>query len=267
MDANNAARTWHHGLVARWWAEFNQGGDDIDVFRAGIEQSGGPVLDAGCGTGRLLLPLARAGIDIDGSDASSDMLGWCQRQLSSEGLSARLYPMAMHELELPRRYHTVVVCGAFGLGGSRAQDMQGLRRIKSALLPGGLLLMDHYLPNLENPKSWKFWVEEPQLPGDWPARGDRRRASDGSELELRVRQIAFDPLAQTTTLEMRASQYRDDEPVLVETNTIAINLYLMKEIEWMLALAGFSDVQVRAFGEARAPRPWQDARLLFQARA
>lgn len=267
MDSNNPARTWHHGLVARWWAEFNQGGDDIDVFRAGIEQSGGPVLDAGCGTGRLLLPLARAGIDIDGSDTSSDMLEWCQRQLSAEGLSAGLYPMAMHALALPRRYQTVVVCGAFGLGGTRAQDLLGLRRIRSALRPGGVLLMDHYLPNLENPKGWKFWVEEPELPRAWPARGDRRQASDGSELELLVRQIAFDPLAQTTTLEMRASQYRDDQAVVVETSTIDINLYLMKEIEWMLALAGFADVQVQAFGEDRAPRPWQDARLLFQARA
>jgi hypothetical protein len=25
------SRTWHHGLMARWWAEFNTGGDDIDV--------------------------------------------------------------------------------------------------------------------------------------------------------------------------------------------------------------------------------------------
>ena len=49
-------RTWHHGLVARWWAEFNQGGDDIEVFRSEIAHSGEPVLDAGCGTGRLLLP-------------------------------------------------------------------------------------------------------------------------------------------------------------------------------------------------------------------
>ena len=61
-------RTWHYGLVARWWAEFNQGGDDVEVFRRLIESSGQPVLDAGCGTGRLLLPLLRDGVDIDGSD-------------------------------------------------------------------------------------------------------------------------------------------------------------------------------------------------------
>ena len=41
------ARTWHHGLVARWWAEFNHGGDDVEVFRQIIERSGAPVLDAG----------------------------------------------------------------------------------------------------------------------------------------------------------------------------------------------------------------------------
>ncbi len=34
MISAEETRTWHHGLVARWWAEFNQGGDDIAVFRA-----------------------------------------------------------------------------------------------------------------------------------------------------------------------------------------------------------------------------------------
>ena len=80
----NAGRTWHHGLVARWWAEFNQGGDDIAYFLRVIERSGQPVLDAGCGTGRVLMPLVRAGIDIDGSDASGDMLDLSERNLHVE---------------------------------------------------------------------------------------------------------------------------------------------------------------------------------------
>ncbi len=267
MTQAKGTRTWHHGLVAQWWAEFNHGGDDIDVFRQEIAGSGEPVLDAGCGTGRLLLPLLRDGVDIDGSDASPDMLDWCRRQLDSQELSTNLYCLAMHELDLPRQYQTVAVCGAFGLGGSREQDLQGLRHIHQLLQPGGSLVMDHYLPNLENPKSWRDWVEAPDLPRDWPARGDRRQASDGSELEIRVRQLAFDPLEQFTTLEMRAARYREGEEVAVETSVIDINLYLMKEIEWMLALAGFRDVEVFAFGEARRPAPWQDARILFRASA
>lgn len=258
-------RTWHHGLIARWWAEFNHGGDDIDVFRSVIESSGEPVLDAGCGTGRLLLPYLREGIDIDGSDTSSDMLDWCRQGAERERLAANLFPQAMHELDLPRRYRTIYVCGAFGLGGTRDQDLEGLRRLRNHLQPGGRLYMDHYLPNLESPKVWASWVEKPALPRPWPERGDRRLASDGTELEIRTRQAAFDPLEQTTTLEIRASQYRGGEEIAVETSTIDINLYFRKEIELMLMVAGFESVVVRAFGKAREPRPWEDKRILFEA--
>ena len=46
--------TWHHGLVADWWAEFNIGGPEVDYFGAFVA-AGQPALDAGCGSGRLLL--------------------------------------------------------------------------------------------------------------------------------------------------------------------------------------------------------------------
>lgn len=258
-------RIWHYGLVARWWAEFNQGGEDIDVFRSLIERSGEPVLDAGCGTGRLLLPYLREAIDIDGSDASADMLAWCRQQAELEKLPANLYPQAMHELDLPRQYRSIIVCGAFGLGGTRDQDLEGLQRLHSQLEPGGRLYMDHHLPNLESPKLWNSWVDKPELPGRWPRQGDRRLAGDGTELEIRARQRDFDPLEQTTTLEIRASQYRGREEVAVETSVIDINLYFQKEIELMLAVAGFRTVIVRAFDEDRAPRPWEDERIVFEA--
>ena len=262
---NSETRTWHYGLVARWWAEFNHGGEDIEFFRAAIEETGGPVLDAGCGTGRLLLPLLRAGVDVDGSDASPDMLEWCRRGAETEQLSVDLFPQAMHELHLSRRYRTVLVCGAFGLGGTRAQDLEGLRRIHQHLEPGGSFIMDHHLPNLETPRTWNSWIEKPQLPRAWPQRGDRRITSDGTHLELRVRQADFDPLEQTTTLEIRASQYDGEDEVAVETNAIDINLYFRKEIELMLMMAGFKDIAVQAFGEVRPPRPWEDKRIVFRA--
>ena len=94
-------QTWHYGLVADWWAEFSEGGDDIGFFRDVIKRCGEPVLDAGCGTGRLLLPLLRSGIDIDGSDVSEDMLTWCASRAEVEGLAANLHQQAMHEVEEP----------------------------------------------------------------------------------------------------------------------------------------------------------------------
>jgi len=260
-----AARTWHYGLVARWWAEFNQGGDDVDYFRRAIAASGEPALDAGCGTGRVLIPLLRAGLDVDGCDVSSDMLAWCRKSADAEGLKTTLYPQAMHQLDLPRRYRTIVVCGAFGLGGTRADDFAGLRRIHAHLEPGGMLVMDHTLPNHEMSRTWAWWAQQPELPRTWPKRSDRRRAADGTELELCTRTLAFDPLEQTTTLEMRASHYVDDVVVATETNAIDICIYFKNEIELMLQLAGFHDIVVSSILEDRPPRPWDDDRIVFHA--
>ena len=84
-------QTWHYGLVAKWWAEFNQGGPEITYFQNLIELHGQPALDVGCGTGRLLLPLRRAGLDVDGCEISPDMLALCQQNAQLEGVSVDLY--------------------------------------------------------------------------------------------------------------------------------------------------------------------------------
>jgi len=252
-------------LVTRWWAEFTEAGDDVDYFKKAIASSGEPVLDAGCGTGRILLPLLRDGVDIDGTDASPDMLEWCRTGARAQGLSVSLYPQAMHQLDLPRRYRTVYMCGAFGIGGTREQDLEGLRRIHGLLERGGQFVLDHYLPNVENPKIWDYWAHEPELPRHWPNHGDRRRAQDGTELELRTRIKDLDPLEQTITMEMRAAHFVDGQEVNVETNLIDIVLYFKNEIELMLGVAGFTDISVHAFPDDRSPLPWQDKRIVFCA--
>ncbi len=111
------AQTWHYGLVARWWAEFNVDGPEIEFFRPFVE-AGQPALDAACGTGRLLIPYLRGGLDVDGSDISPDMLALARERAIREDLPPpSLYAQAMHELDLPRCYRTILVCGGFGLGG------------------------------------------------------------------------------------------------------------------------------------------------------
>ena len=47
---------------------------DVPFYVELARESGGPVLEMGCGTGRVLLPVARAGIEIAGVDASARML-------------------------------------------------------------------------------------------------------------------------------------------------------------------------------------------------
>src|SRR5207244_2455448 len=62
---------------------------DVDFFIEAAPSSGGPVLEVGCGTGRVLIPTARSGIDIVGLDLSRHMLRVCQKRLIDDAVSVR----------------------------------------------------------------------------------------------------------------------------------------------------------------------------------
>src|SRR5436309_4669214 len=180
----DSARTWHHGLVAEWWAEFEIDGPEIQYFQHFVEE-GQPALDAGCGTGRLLVPWLRAGLDVDGCDASADMVALCRERARREELEPTLFVQPLHELDPPRRYRTIVACGVFGLGGTRAQDEEALRRLHEALEPGGMLVLDNEVP-YSSARRWARWTSEGRddLPRPWPDEPERRKAPDGSEYAL-----------------------------------------------------------------------------------
>ena len=240
-------QTWHYGLIAQYWALFNDDfrPHEIPYFRRHVERDGQPALDVACGTGRLLLPYLRAGLDVDGCDISADMVQHCRAKASAEGLSPVLFVQGMHEIDPPRTYRTVFVCGAFGLGSTRAQDVEALSRLHDALQPGGTLLLDIEVPYADT-KQWRYWTSEGRraLPEELPPPRDRRLASVGGEYTLRARVLDLDPLEQRVTLVMHAERWRDGALDAAEDRTLTINLYFRDELLLMLERAGFADVRV-----------------------
>jgi SAM-dependent methyltransferase len=267
MMACMEAATWHYGLVARWWAEFNEEGPEIAYFQKFVER-GQPALDVACGTGRLLIPYLREGLDVDGCDVSADMIALCREKAEREGLSPTLFVQPMHELDPPRSYRTIFVCGGFGLGSTRERDEQALRRFHEHLEPGGTLVLDVETPYSTGYPAKYWWKKERDaLPRTWPTDREtkRRRSSDGAEYALQSRVVDFDPLEQRMTWQMRARMWRDDELVQEEEHTLHINLYFKNELLMMLERASFRDVEVRGDHEKRPPTRDDDF-LVFVAR-
>ena len=64
--------------------------DDLPFYvgRLGRE-SGGPVLELACGTGRVLLAIARAGVPVTGLEVSPAMLDRCRDKLRAEPAAVR----------------------------------------------------------------------------------------------------------------------------------------------------------------------------------
>ena len=51
---------------------------DIAFYKRHALQMGSPILELGCGTGRILIPIAQEGVESHGLDMSREMLGICE---------------------------------------------------------------------------------------------------------------------------------------------------------------------------------------------
>ena len=102
----------YKGLMAQAWDVLR--GDtsswsDRFFYLEAIAKYGQPVLDVGCGTGRLLLDFLAQGIDVDGVDNSPDMLALCRQRAERMGLKPNLFEQYMEMLNLPRQYRAILV--------------------------------------------------------------------------------------------------------------------------------------------------------------
>lgn len=253
-------QSWHRGLVARWWSLFRVSGPEVAYFRQFVK-GGEPALDVACGAGRLLAPYVEAGLDVDGCDVSADMVAWCAQTARAAGASPNLYCQPMHELDLPRRYRTIYVCGGLGLGSTRDQDQQALGRLYAHLEPGGRLVLDNEVP-YSDARRWALWPSgrEGELPEPPLAPGLRLVGPDGDEYALVSRLLDLDPLRQQQVWQIHAYQWRKGLLIAEETRHLTFNVYFCGELVMMLERAGFSRVEVR--GEYNDLPPTADDKFL-----
>lgn len=127
---------------------------DVEFFVEAAQSSGGPVLEVGCGTGRVLLPTARAGITITGLDASPSMLAICRRRVAAEPEPVRsridLVEADMRDFALGRRFALATIpFRPFQHLLTVADQLACLTTIREHLQPGGQLILDLFNPSLD----------------------------------------------------------------------------------------------------------------------
>lgn len=239
-------QVWHYGLMAERWAEFLTEAHEAPFYLQKIAQYGQPVLDVACGTGRVLLALLRAGVNVDGCDISGDMLHHCRSRAQREGFSPTLYAQPMHTFDLPHKYKTIYMCDSFGLAGGRENDLAALQRCYAHLEVGGALIVN-IQAEYTSAEAWGLWLQAQRqaLPEPWPENVPARVAADGSEHIGRFRTLHLDPLEQTYTRQVRLEKWRAGTLVAQEEYTLRGNMYFKHELLLMLKTVGFREIMVQ----------------------
>ncbi len=164
----------YQGLAAELYDDFwNQEElDDTAFFLELADSTDGAVLDAGCGSGRILLPLAHAGHEVTGIDSSPAMIKRCRENVAAAGLEARLEEQSMEELDLNASFASIFVPGAsFQLLTDRSHACRALEKFHAHLAPGGQLVLATFIP-------WETILDERQ-DGRWRLHREITR-EDGS---------------------------------------------------------------------------------------
>ena len=124
--------------------------DDIPFYVARAKEARGAVLEAGCGTGRILLPTLEAGVDIDGFDIHPGMIEELKRKANERGLKPRLAVADMRDFTMPRRYALITIpFRAFQHLLTSRDQVAALRCLREHLEAGGALVLNIFFPTLE----------------------------------------------------------------------------------------------------------------------
>src|SRR4051812_15126823 len=112
---------------------------DVPFWRNLAVHAGGAVLELGCGTGRIALPLARAGVSVVGIDRSAAMLDRARRRIRRARLSGRVRLVRGDIRHLPFRRDFAMVMAPYGVLQSllRERDLAATLAAVHDVLPRG----------------------------------------------------------------------------------------------------------------------------------
>jgi SAM-dependent methyltransferase len=217
---------------ARYYdADFGLFEDDIPFYRELARRCGGPILEPMCGSGRLLMPLARAGYRLTGIDISPMLLELAHDKLATAGL---LGQVELQEADI--RHATpagpfslaVVALNSFMHLATTNDQLAALGQIRAALRPDGLLALDLFNPDLRALAAYNN-----ELVFDKPL-----TLADGTHTHKFVTQQA-DPAAQTLYIQFIYDELGAEGRVRRSVLPFTLRWLYRYELEHLLARAGF----------------------------
>ncbi len=125
--------------------------EDLPMWLALARDVIGPILEIGCGTGRLLLPLVEAGHTLTGIDLSEVALSASRAKLEATGLTERasVWQADMRHFDLPGKNFALVFVplNTFMHCHTMADQLATLQTIHNHLQAAGQVIIDLFYPD------------------------------------------------------------------------------------------------------------------------
>ena len=209
---------------------------DIHFYVEMAQKMGGPVLELGCGTGRALMPIAKAGLDIAGLDYSSRMLEVLKAKLQDESTEVQkrveLIQGDIRNFDLGKKFNLVTIpFRPFQHLLTVEDQMACLRCIHRHLFDGGKLVFDLFNPSLMrliDPKSSEESMDEPPFV-----------MSDGSQVVRKHRLVKVDLADQIIGSEIIYYITHPDGYIERLVHGFKMRYLFRYEVEHLLARTGF----------------------------
>jgi SAM-dependent methyltransferase len=206
---NAGAVAWHDVECAAYTA-------DLPLWRELADEHGSPLLDLGCGTGRVALDLARGGHAVTALDADAELVHELRARARDQRLHVETVVADARSFSLPRGFALAIApMQVVQLLGGPAGRSRALERVCEHLLPDGLLavaLADPFaavdpedsLPPLPDVREEDGWLLSSQPVSVRPANGGvvitrlRQLVSPSGELTEEMTDVRLDALSPDT---------------------------------------------------------------------
>jgi SAM-dependent methyltransferase len=210
---------------------------DLPFYLDLAKESGGPVLEIACGTGRVLLPIAREGIQIDGVDNSLPMLRVLKSHIEKQPADIRrritLHEGDMRHFRLRKKFPLVMIPFRPLQHMCTLQDqLNALTTAAIHLQKKGILAFDVFYPKMEL-ISTGIGQEMPEL--EWQAGSD-------SIVRRYFRKDSVDKINQVFSFTFIFRTYQGDQLVREESEPFKLSYYTCPHLKALFRLAGLEPV-------------------------
>jgi len=206
---------------------------DVAFYLAQARRTRGPILELACGTGRIAIPLARAGFEVTGLDRAPAMLAIARGKLRAEPVPGlRFVRGNMTRFSLPQRFGLVLVAfRSFQHLLTVREQRACLEHVRRHLSPKGRLIVNLFDPRLD--------LCLPDTAGISLMRSTIHDEATGRDVSVEVTDRRNDPLTQTFSERWRWTVRRRGRVVRRFEDVLRLRWTYRHEMRHLFALTGY----------------------------